>query len=143
MSPSVSSECTIAQAHGRMPDVPVDQDPAQPEPHAQEGKRRHPRAQVDLQVSLRFSSVQHFLSAHAGNISESGMFIEGGDLGDASHEAGQTVILRFDAGSERIVEGKARIVRADKSGIGLEFVELDETSRKLVEMIVRIKLAAG
>jgi c-di-GMP-binding flagellar brake protein YcgR len=106
-------------------------------------KRRHARAQVDLQVSLRFSSVQQFLSAHAGDISESGMFIEGGGLGEGFHEIGQVVLLRFDAGRERIVQGKARIVRTDKAGIGLEFVELDESSRKLVEMIVRIKLAAG
>jgi PilZ domain len=112
-------------------------------PHAQEENRRHPRAQVDLQVSLRFSSVQQFLSAHAGNVSESGMFIEGNYLGDASHEVGQVVVLRFEAGKERIVHGKARIARADESGIGLEFIELDETSRKLIEMIVRIKLAAG
>jgi hypothetical protein len=28
-------------------------------------------------------------------------------------------------------------------GMGVEFVELDETSRKLIEMIIRIKLAAG
>ena len=106
-------------------------------------QRRHPRAQVDLQVSLRFSSVQQFLSVHAGNISEGGMFIEGAELDGTPHEVGTTVTLRFDAGRERIVQGKARIARADKAGIGLEFVELDETSRKLVEMIVRIKLAAG
>jgi hypothetical protein len=56
---------------------------------------------------------------------------------------GSTVALKFDAGRERIVEGKARIARADQTGIGLEFVELDENSRKLIEMIVRIKLAAG
>ena len=30
---------------------------------------------------------------------------------------------------------------AGTAGIGVEFVELDETSRKLVEAIVRIKLA--
>jgi hypothetical protein len=126
-----------------MAGVPVDQDGSPSEQHTQDGKRRHPRAQVDLQVSLRFSSVQHFLSAHAGNISEGGMFIEGADLGGSSHEVGQIVGLRFDTGKERIVEGKARIARVDKTGIGLEFVELDETSRRLVEMIVRIKLAAG
>jgi len=51
--------------------------------------------------------------------------------------------LRFEAGKERIVQGTARIARVIETGIGLEFVELDETGRKLVEMIVRIKLAAG
>jgi uncharacterized protein (TIGR02266 family) len=103
--------------------------------------RRHsPRARVDLQVRLRFESVQHFLSAYAGDISEGGMFVR---LDHPPHAVGQLVSLRFDAGKERIVQGTARIARIDNTGMGLEFVELDETSRKLVEMIVRIKLAAG
>ncbi|HUK86309.1 MAG TPA: PilZ domain-containing protein [Terriglobales bacterium] len=110
-------------------------------PDDPEDRRRHRRAPVDLQVSLRFSSVQQFLSACAGDISEGGMFIrtEGAD----KHGPGEIVTLQFDAGSERIVQGKARVVRVDKGGIGVEFVELDETSRRLIEMIVRIKLAAG
>jgi uncharacterized protein (TIGR02266 family) len=103
---------------------------------------------VDLLVSLRFPSVQQFLSAYAGDISETGMFIRGET--DASREVGQLVGLRFEAGKERIVQGTARIARivrggeeGSEPGIGVEFVELDETSRKLIEMIIRIKLAAG
>jgi PilZ domain len=134
-----SSECASGDLHGTMTGMPGDDDQSGQHLH----QRRFPRAQVDLQVSLRFSSVQQFLSVHAGNISEGGMFIEGAELDGTPHEAGTTVTLRFDAGRERIVQGKARIARADQNGIGLEFVELDETSRKLVEMIVRIKLAAG
>lgn len=106
-------------------------------------RRRHRRAPVDLHLSLRFSSVQQFLSAHAGDISESGMFIRGWQ-GEA--QVGELVTLRFDTGSERIVEGSARvvrIVREPEPGVGVQFVELDEQGRKLIEMIVRIKLAAG
>ena len=103
-------------------------------------RRRSPRAQVDLQVGLRFESVQQFLSAYAGDISETGMFVR---VQNPQHEVGQLVTLRFEAGKERIVQGTARIARVIETGIGLEFVELDETGRKLVEMIVRIKLAAG
>jgi hypothetical protein len=104
-------------------------------------RRRSPRAAVDdLRVNLRFDSVQHFLSAYAGDISEGGMFVR---LVSGKHEVGQTVALRFEAGKERIVQGTARIVRVDPTGIALEFIELDDTSRKLIEMIVRIKLAAG
>jgi hypothetical protein len=132
-----TSESSIDDPHGTMTGMPGDDESHHPH------QRRHPRAQVDLQVSLRFSSVQQFLSVHAGNISEGGMFIEGAELDGTPHEVGTTVTLRFDAGRERIVQGKARIARADKAGVGLEFVELDDTSRKLVEMIVRIKLAAG
>ena len=84
--------------------------------------------------------MQHFLSAYAGDISETGMFVR---VQNPQHEVGQIVTLRFDAGKERIVQGTARIARVIDSGIGLEFVDLDESGRKLVEMIVRIKLAAG
>ena len=110
-----------------------------------EERRRSPRAAVDLQVSLRFPSVQQFLSACAGDISETGMFIRTAE----PYEAGEVISLRFDAGKERIVQGTARVVRVavgsgpGEAGIGVEFVDLDEVSRKLVEMIVRIKLAAG
>ena len=104
-------------------------------------RRRSPRALVeDLHVGLRFDSVQQFLSAHAGDISEGGMFVR---MDKPQHEIGQLVVLRFDAGKERIVQGTARIVRVEESGIGLQFVDLDATSRKLIEMIVRIQLAAG
>ncbi len=114
----------------------------------EEDRRRHPRAPVDLQVSLRFPSVQEFLSAYAGDISESGMFIRGwaDDVDGTPREVGQVVALQFDAGKDRIVRGTAKIVRVQRNGdagIGVEFVDLDDTSRRLVEMIVRIKLAAG
>jgi uncharacterized protein (TIGR02266 family) len=111
-----------------------------PDDDNQDDRRRSPRAALELRVGLRFESVQQFLSAYAGDVSEGGMFVR---MENAPHEIGQTVELRFEAGKERIVQGTARIVRVDPSGIGLEFVELDETSRKLIEMIVRIKLAAG
>jgi len=106
----------------------------------QEDRRGHQRAPVDLQVSLKFPSVQQFLSAYAGDVSESGMFIR---TEGPAHQPGQLVTLRFDAGEERIVQGKARVVRVEAAGMGVEFVELDEASRRLIEMIVRIKLAAG
>ena len=103
-------------------------------------RRRHQRAPFDFQVSLRFESVQQFLSACAGDISESGMFIR---TAPGQHELGEMVALRFDAGKERVVHGTAKVVRLDASGVGVEFVDLDDTSRKVIEMIVRIKLAAG
>ena len=84
--------------------------------------------------------MQQFLSAYAGDISEGGMFVR---IDKPQHTLGEMVTLRFEAGKERIVQGTAKVVRVDSEGIGLQFVELDETSRKLVEMIVRIKLAAG
>src|SRR5690242_8230615 len=110
-----------------------------PPDDSQDERRRHQRAPVDLEVSLRFSSVQQFLSAHAGDISAGGMFVRV----EGQHEVGQTVTLRFDTGKESIVQGTARIVRVEPGGVALEFLDLDETSRKMIEMIIRIKLSAG
>lgn len=118
-------------------------------PLSGEERRRHPRAPVGLQVDLRFDSVQHFLSAYAEDISESGMFIRGWETRDdgTPHEVGQTLALRFDAGAERIVEGTARVMRVvrktdgGEAGLGVQFIELDAQSRRLIEAIVRIKLA--
>ena len=124
-------------------------DASGPAPLKGEERRRHPRAPVDLPVELRFDSVQHFLSASAEDISESGMFIRGWETtaDGTPHQIGQTLALRFHAGAERIVEGTARVVRvlrkADggEAGIGVQFVELDAQSQRLIEAIVRIKLA--
>ena len=120
---------------------------AQSSEAAVEERRRHPRAPVDLLVGLKFDSVQHFLAMCAEDISESGMFLRSEHAG-AVRAVGEELELRFDAGNRRIVHGRGRVVRviepgdpAGNAGIGVEFVELDETSRKLVEAIVRIKLA--
>jgi len=126
----------------------VGTDDAIPDDTIPDERRRHPRAELDVHVSLRFPSVQEFLSVYAGDISESGMFIRGWEEGmdGKPRLVGELLTLRFDAGEERIVQGTARIVRivqGKESGIGVEFVDLDETSKKLIEMIVRIKLAAG
>jgi Tfp pilus assembly protein PilZ len=118
-------------------------------PHdAPEERRRHPRAPLELLVGLRFDSVQHFLASYAEDISESGMFLRSEHAG-ALRSVGEELELRFDAGDRRIVQGRGRVVRVietgepgSTAGIGIEFVELDESSRKLVEAIVRIKLAS-
>jgi hypothetical protein len=114
----------------------------------EEERRRHPRAPVDLLVGVKFESVQQFLAVYAEDLSESGMFLRSEHAGPL-REAGQVLELRFDAGNRRIVEGRARVVRVlepsapgSPGGIAIEFIELDPVSRKLVEAIVRIKLAA-
>jgi len=97
---------------------------------------------------VKFDSVQHFLAVYAEDLSESGMFLRSEHAGPL-REAGQTLELRFDAGNRRIVEGRARVVRVlepgapgSPGGIAIEFIDLDPASRRLIEAIVRIKLAA-
>ena len=132
-----------------MADVP-DKPAADAEGSEGENRRRHPRAAIDFAVQLKFGSVRDFLSAHAEDISLSGMFLRsaeafaGGELG----ELGQVVRLQFDAGNRRVVQGTGRVVRIVAAntpgavpGVGIEFLELDAQSRALIAAIVEIKSA--
>lgn len=115
---------------------------------AEEERRRHPRAPIDLLVGVKFDSVQQFLAVYAEDLSESGMFLRSEHAGPL-REPGHIIELRFDAGNRRIVQGRARVVRVLEArpegrpgGIAIEFIDLDPDSRKLVQAIVRIKLAS-
>jgi len=114
----------------------------------EEERRRHPRAPIDLLVGVKFDSVQQFLAVYAEDLSESGMFLRSEHAGPL-REPGQIIELRFDAGTQRIVQGRDRVVRVleakaegKPAGIAVEFTELDPVSRQLVQAIVRIKLAS-
>ena len=141
-----ASEGMIPALDGPVSTAPASIAAADAAPDADE-RRRHPRAPVDLLVGLKFDSVQQFLAVYAEDISESGMFLRS-EHASAVREVGQVIELRFDAGEQRIVYGRARVARVvppghpgAAAGIGVEFVELDPISRRLVEAIVRIKLA--
>jgi c-di-GMP-binding flagellar brake protein YcgR len=113
-------------------------------------QRRFQRAHVDMVVQLRFGNVQQFLDATAEDLSVGGMFLrsEHAAPGGQLREIGQIISLQFDAGARRVVEGLGRVVRVVTPdspgvvpGVGIEFVELDDRSRQLIETIVAIKLA--
>lgn len=113
-------------------------------------RRRHPRARVDLVVSLKFASVQEFMNAKAEDLSVGGMFLREQQFGPDGElrQVGQLLALRFDAGNQRMIEGLARVVRVVTPeepdmvpGVGVEFLDLDEKSERLIQAIVDIKLA--
>ena len=115
-----------------------------------EEKRRWPRAPVELAVRMRFESVREFLDATAEDLSVGGMFLRSHHFGPGGElrEVGQLLALQFDAGSRRVVEGLGKVVRVIspgtpgvEPGVGVEFVELDASGRKLIEAIVQLKLA--
>jgi molecular chaperone DnaK len=134
-------------AHDSSPDAGASEDWKQTRPGQQ---RRFQRAAVDMVVRLRFGNVQQFLDATAEDLSVGGIFLRsehalpGGQL----RQVGQLIALEFDAGARRVVEGIGKIVRVVTPespgaipGVGIEFVELNERSRELIEAIVAIKLA--
>ena len=121
-------------------------DDAIPDDTIPDERRRHPRAELDLHVSLRFPSVQEFLSVYAGDISESGMFIRGWEEGvdGKPRLVGELLTLRFDAGEERIVQGTARIVRivqGKESGIGSESVPFRINRKEYQMHVPRVEAA--
>jgi c-di-GMP-binding flagellar brake protein YcgR len=92
-----------------------------------------------LHAWLRFNPLQEFVSVPIGDISEGGLFLR---MDHGRHKVGQMVSVRLEAGEERTVRSSARIVRLTATGLGLQFVDLDDASRKLIATMVRIKLAA-
>lgn len=120
-----------------------------PKPDTTEtGRRKFPRARIDLVVSLRFQSVQQFLDAKAEDISVGGMFLRSEHAGPGGQlrKVGQLLVLKFDAGNQRVVEGLGRVVRVvtpDEpgmvAGVGIEFLDLDERSTALIAAIIAIK----
>ncbi|MBS2024898.1 MAG: PilZ domain-containing protein [Deltaproteobacteria bacterium] len=123
--------------------------PTDPQSLTAEQRRRHPRARIDLVVSLKFASVQEFMDAQAQDISVGGMFLRNQQIGPGGQvrEVGQLLALKFDAGNQRVVEGLARVVRVVLPeetgmvpGVGVEFLDLDDRSRALIEAIVDIKM---
>lgn len=125
--------------------------PAQNTPEfeaAERSRRKFPRAPIDLVVSLRFESVREFMNAKAEDISLGGMFLRSEQAGPGGQlrTVGQLLVLKFDAGNQRVVEGLGRVVRVvpcDEpgmvAGVGVEFLDLDERSRALIEAIIAIK----
>ena len=104
-----------------------------------EERRRHRRAAVDLVVKLRFGSLGELLEAHAGDLSVGGMFLrcEDARTTGSPRALGQFLTVEFDAGGDRVVEGRAKVVRVvPGAGIGVEFVDLDELSARLIEVVV-------
>jgi c-di-GMP-binding flagellar brake protein YcgR len=115
-----------------------------------EALRRYPRAPVEFGVRLRFQSMREFLEATAEDLSLGGMFLRSEHLAPdgRARSVGEVFSIRFDAGGKRMVEGLCRVVRVVPpeqpgavAGVGVEFLELEEKGRRLIEAILEIKLA--
>ena len=95
-------------------------------------RRRFPRAELRLLVQYRFETLEEFMQRFATNISRGGIFLETADL----HDEGEVVFLRFAlADGMPLIEAMARVVRVTPHGMGLEFLNMDDDSRALIEDI--------
>ena len=104
-----------------------------------DNRRKHSRTRMALLVQYRFNTLEDFLAEYATNVSPGGMFIET----DAPSPAGSTLHLQFSLkDGSRLIDGLARVVRvvpqgnaAGPPGMGVEFLELDEESRRIIERL--------
>lgn len=106
-------------------------------------KRRHPRLTLKMLVQVRLDSLDEFLREYAANISMGGMFIRSVE----PHPEGSMIYLQFTlADGEKLIEGLAQVIHVNPPdhpapGMGVEFVNLEENSRALIEKILRERAA--
>lgn len=101
-------------------------------------RRRWERA--DLLVRVDYKTVDELFSEFARNINEGGLFVET----DAPPALGTSVALEFQIpGSDEPIQVMGRVVRVsdgsgkDGPGMGIEFENLDNQSRDLINDLVR------
>ncbi|MEM7410628.1 MAG: TIGR02266 family protein [Myxococcota bacterium] len=101
-------------------------------------RRRSER--VDLVVRVDYKTVDELFSEFARNINEGGMFVET----ETPPELGSPVALQFRVpGSEDPIQVMGRVARITEGdlqeppGMGIEFEDLDEQSRDLINQLVR------
>lgn len=89
-----------------------------------------------VDVNLEFDSLEHMLSEYLTNLSRSGAFIRTNE----PWPVGTRLRLRFTvlADDPEILEGVAEVVRVNERprGMGVEFVELSEPSRRIIERVL-------
>jgi PilZ domain len=104
---------------------------------------RDPRAQVVVPVRYRYESIIDFHETQSANISKTGMFVV------TSEVVPQYTIVEFEvslADGFLLMKGKAEVARVSTTpprGLGLRFVQLDDTSVKLITRIVEVNSQEG
>ncbi len=108
-------------------------------------RRQYPRAPVSLLIQYRFDTLEDFLAEYSTDVSIGGMFIRTQDVRDE----GSLIYLQFCLrDGAKLIEGLGRVVRINPAtddepgGMGVEFVNFDDESMKLIAQIVEGKRVA-
>jgi type IV pilus assembly protein PilZ len=110
------------------------------------GERRRSK-RVDLLVRVTYQTVDELFSEFARNINEGGIFIET----DTPQEPGSAGTLQFKLpGSDELIEVMGTVVRSEEGsesnespGMGIEFGDLNASSRQHIDEIIRRLRANG
>ncbi len=101
-------------------------------------RRRHARTPVTLLVQYRFDTLEDFVAEYATNLSPEGMFLQT----ESPSPVGSLLHVQFSLkDGSKLIEGLARVARVSPGGdgsapgMGVEFVQFDETSLALVRQI--------
>ena len=123
--------------------------PLSPAPKTPTGaeRRRAPRAALDILIQYRFASYDDLLADRSLDISAGGVFI----CTEAPKAEGELVYLQFRlTESAPLIEGLGRVVRVNPPGVpgrvagmGIEFVNLDDASRRIIAAVVAHRLAVA
>ena len=100
-------------------------------------RRRHARAPANLLIQYRFDTFDELETEYIQDLSEGGVLIR---TPSQVRPVGTTVHLQFMLrDGTRLIEGLARVVRAEDGASGfmaLEFVDFDESSKEVIRRFV-------
>ena len=104
-------------------------------------KRQHPR--VDVWIEVTFNSPQELVTNYMPNISKGGMYIQT----DNPPDLGTVMALTFQLpGQDNLIRTKGKVVWNNptsglhKPGIGLQFTEMPEEDRHILEGFIQAQL---
>ena len=101
-------------------------------------RRLHYRSQLNMLVQFRVGDLKEFMREYAANISGGGMFVRTRE----PHPEGSMIYLQFRLkDGSTIIEGLGKVVHVNSPehaipGMGVEFVNLDADSKKIIDSIV-------
>jgi molecular chaperone DnaK len=105
-------------------------------------RRVHHRLPLRMLVQFRLHDMDEFERIYAVNISAGGMFIRT----STPHPIGAMIYLQFQLeDGKRLIEGLGKVVHVNppddpSPGMGVEFVNLDDASRLVIEEIVSSRI---
>lgn len=102
-------------------------------------RRGAPRVPLQLLVQVRLQSVDEFYELYATNLSSGGMFIEC----EPGWQRDQMVYLQFRLpDGKSLIEGLGRVVHLhpEPTGIGIEFVNVDDDSMRFIDSVIERRL---
>lgn len=111
-------------------------------------RRRGPRVPLSPIVQVQYADLEEFLSLHASNLSQGGLFLET----EQPHEVGALLYMQFFLrDGSPLIEAMGRVVwtrpppgaPGEPAGMGIAFISLDERSRALVDRVVRERMEKG